>query len=901
MRYAPSKNNREKISSQRAVPRAQKTTRKAADTVQQLIDKAPTAIFIFQGEKNVFVNSAAEQLTGYRRQELLQMDFWGIVHPDYRMMVNQRGRARQRGVKVPARYEVKIIRKDGAERWLDYLGAAITWRGKAAVIGTTIDITERKHGEDKLRRHLTQLQALHETIVATSSNLDLANVLDVLLEKIDSFLAVPMVGVIRVRNNQTGDPQAMALRNVSEEEWLKFIPRGGSGLSRAVLETRATVMTVDAITDRRVRHPEFFRQLGLASYLGLPLTIGDKVVGDIGLFTKERHEFSEDQITFISTLASQAAIAIHNSQLYEQTKRRSDELTALNEITQAATRSLELGGVLREAVQAIARIAHFDGVRIHIFDEVAQVAHLQATFDSEPGLWPPIKTVSRGVGIVGKVAESGEPAIFEDVRTDARYAQLSHTSGAKKADGRFFGVFPIQTKIKSWGTLSCMAKQARTLKVEDIDLIVQMCDRVAVLIENVTLLESTVEKTKELSTLYSTVGDCMRFLDINTLLYQTMRRVLDIFGFDAARIYLRDESRDGLNLIVHEGFEPSIRLPERYDIGQGLIGFVAQSGECLVFDDMQNNAEYLRLAGTKIMWRGGYRGSFLMPLKAREGTIGVMNFVSKNSYPFKPGEIERIKAIAYHLGIAVGNARLFGQLTRRTRELEKANKAKDEFLGVISHELRTPLNVILGYMDFMKQNSTGDLSPQGQAIVAKVAGQAKVLSSLVESILVTTNIEAGMVELVATELNLAECFIQLRSFYEAAGTKDVKLIWDIPIDLPVIKTDGLKLQRILQNLIDNAIKFTDEGSVTVSARVLADENKVNFTVRDTGVGIARADISRIFDIFTQVDSSTTRSHEGVGLGLYIVRKLSELLNGSVEVQSEPGKGSAFTVAIPLNN
>jgi len=870
-------------------------------SIPQLVDTAPVGIFVFQAKKNIFVNPAAEALTGYSQHELLKMDFGDIIHPDFKLIVNQRGLARQRNVTVPSRYEVKIIRKDGTERWLDYSGNAIMWQGKAAVIGTVIDITDRKLAEVALGYRLDQLQLLHETVLSASSNLDLENVLNVVLEKVQSFLAVPMAGVIRVRNPQTGNPEAMALRNISEESWLKFLPWGGSGLSRAVLETKTIVMAVNALEDPRVRHPEFFRQLGLISYLGLPLAIGDKVIGDMGLFTKERREFSANEITFISTLTNQAAIAIHNSQLYEQTKRRTDELLALNHVTQATTRSHELGAVLQEAALAIARIVSFHSVRIYLFDEVAQATQLKATVDSEPGRWPLVKTIPRGVGIVGKVTDSGEPAIFEDIRNDPRYAEMSYTGGAKDAGGRFFAVFPIQTKLKSWGTLSCMAKEPRTLTVEDIDLIAQMCDQVAVAIENVTLLQSTMEKSKELSTLYSVVGDCMRFLDINALLYQTMRRVLDVFEFDAARVYLQDENRDGFSLIAHEGFEHTIKLPERYDVGQGLIGAVARSGECLVFADVQNDAEYLTRASAKIMLRGGYRGSFFIPLKARDGTVGVMNFVSKKVHPFSSTELERINAIAYHLGTAIGNARLFWQLTRRTRELVKANKAKDEFMGVISHELRTPLNVILGYTNIMMQNMAGDLTPRLHAIVSKVAGQAKALSTLVENILVTTNIEAGMVEVTASEVKLDEWFIRLRSLYEEPGAKDVQLIWDIPFDLPVILTDGTKLHRILQNLIDNAIKFTDVGRVTVSVRALVDESQVSFIVRDTGVGIAQQDIPRIFDLFSQVDSSSTRTHEGVGLGLHIVKKLVELLHGTIEVESEPARGSTFTVRLPVTS
>jgi GAF domain-containing protein len=245
-----------------------------------------------------------------------------------------------------------------------------------------------------------------------------------------------------------------------------------------------------------------------------------------------------------------------------------------------------------------------------------------------------------------------------------------------------------------------MAKTPRRLRAEEIDLIVAMCDQVGVAIENASLYQTTLEKAKELSTLYSVVSDSMRFLDIEALLRQTMRQVLDVFGFNAARIYLREE-QNGVRLVAQEGLEKSMALPERYALGEGLVGRVAQNGEPIVFEDMQHEPEYHRLAGTKIMLLAGFRGSFFIPLKIRDETIGVMNFVSRSAHPFSASDIQLINAIAYHIGIAVGNANLFSQLRQKTLELERADKAKNEFLGIISHELRTPLSLIMGYTDYM--------------------------------------------------------------------------------------------------------------------------------------------------------------------------------------------------------
>jgi PAS domain S-box-containing protein len=867
-------------------------------TVQRLINKASAAMFIFQGEKNILVNRAAEVLTGYKRKELLKMDFWEIMHADFKERVRQAGISRQRRGRVPLRYEVKIVRKDGVERWLDYSGAPIEIAGKAAVIGTAIDITESKRAQGELSRRLRQLQILHETYLATSSNLALETVLNILLEKIESLFPVPIVAVIRIMDEKTGEPTNTATRNITEAESVELVPHGGRGLSRQVLETRAPMMVVEANADPRVRYPEFFRRLGLVSYLGLPLTKGASLIGDIGLYTKVKYQFSPEEIRLVSTLASQAAIAIHNSGLYEDMKRKTEELAALHAVTRATTQSLDLNLVLQEAVQSIARVCRFDGARIYLFNEVAQEANLKANFESVPGSWSLVKTVSRGEGIIGKVAEMGEPEIFEDIRSNARYALMSQTRGARDAEGRFFGVFPIRTKLKSWGALSCMAKTPRRPGTEEIDLIVAMCDQVGVAIENASLYQTTLEKAKELSTLYSVVADSMRFLDTEELLRQTMRKVSDVFGFNAARIYLREDHQNGVRLVAQEGLEKSVAPPERYALGEGLIGRVAQTGEPIVFADMQHDPEYHRLAGPKIMLLAGFRGSFFIPLKVRDETIGVMNFVSRTAHPVSASDIQLINAIAYHIGIAVGNAKLFSQLRQQTFELEKADKAKNEFLGIISHELRTPLSLIIGYTDYVKQSLQNELTPQVEAVIAKVGEHAKMLSSLVERILVTTNIEAGMIELTLTDVDLEDWLDQVRFLYTRPDGEKVRLIWSIPPNLPVIRTDGVKLRQILQNLIDNAIKFTEEGSVEVAVHASADQETIRIEVHDTGIGIADEEIPQIFNIFRQADSSPARAHEGVGLGLYIVKRLVELLNGRVEVESELGKGSVFSIEIP---
>ncbi|MBI4490736.1 MAG: hypothetical protein HY694_16755 [Deltaproteobacteria bacterium] len=169
---------------------------------------------------------------------------------------------------------------------------------------------------------------------------------------------------------------------------------------------------------------------------------------------------------------------------------------------------------------------------------------------------------------------------------------------------------------------------------------------------------------------------------------------------------------------------------------------------------------------------------------------------------------------------------------------------------------------------------------------------------MITEILQATSIEAQAVKVEEQEVSLGGFLDDLRSNYEVPVDKELALKWDYSPELPTVRTDSEKLRHILQNLINNAVKFTERGQVTISARYNPRAKAVEFKVVDTGIGIQKELLPFIFDMFRQADSSETRSYGGVGIGLYIVRKFTDLLGGTIDAVSEPGKGSIFTVTIP---
>ncbi|MBI4515702.1 MAG: HAMP domain-containing histidine kinase [Deltaproteobacteria bacterium] len=258
--------------------------------------------------------------------------------------------------------------------------------------------------------------------------------------------------------------------------------------------------------------------------------------------------------------------------------------------------------------------------------------------------------------------------------------------------------------------------------------------------------------------------------------------------------------------------------------------------------------------------------------------------------PFRPQERRLLAAIANQAAVALENARLM-------EEARAANRLKSEFVATVSHELRTPLNVIIGYTDLLREAALGDPGEQSAAL-DRIRQQSLQLLDLIQAMLDVSRLDAGGLRLNLEEFDLGALFASLRTSVPSnwCGPK-VKVDWLNRGGAATLRTDRGKLEMILRNLIHNALKYTEAGAVSVAAEEVGDQAQVCFSVTDTGPGIALEDQTAIFEMFRQA-SATPGRDGGVGLGLYIVKRLSEALGGSVSVHSQPGAGACFRVVLP---
>ena len=505
--------------------------------------------------------------------------------------------------------------------------------------------------------------------------------------------------------------------------------------------------------------------------------------------------------------------------------------------------------------------------------------------------------------MIGHVAETGEPMIFEDVRTDPRYARLSTTKATANANFGFFAVIPIKTKTRIFGVILFSAQSPRKLAPDETRLLTAISENLAVAVEKANLYRESEKKAQQLSVLNS-IGEAVnQSLNLDIVLHTAIDRMTKTLNFDASWIYMLGRSGEEFDLKSHTGIDAeTIRILSRKDISSAVIGKILSSGERLVFESFDEDSTDRQsvVANLSFASIAGF------PIKAKDKVIGVLHLASRAKHHFALDELQLIESITQEIGVAADNARLFEQvhskteeLSRTNKELDQANQAKSEFISAMSHELRTPLNVIMGNAELTSDGFWGPINAEQKTSMEKIRHHSRFLLKLVNDVLALSRLDAKKMSLELSTVDIDEVLAHVQSHVEQLNrSKRLEVDWDVDHDLPEITTDETKLEEILQNLIGNAFKFTPKGQIKLRVKNRPDKSCIEFCVADSGIGIDPQDMARIFNAFEQIREAHTGEFNGVGLGLSIVKNYLDLMNGDIRVESRPGEGSTFTFTVP---
>ena len=487
-----------------------------------------------------------------------------------------------------------------------------------------------------------------------------------------------------------------------------------------------------------------------------------------------------------------------------------------------------------------------------------------------------------------------EVVVYDDLEVDA-------PSDARRSDLMAMGirailVAPLVYGGRLFGQVIAMSHSKRRHAEREIRLMRAAAEQIAAAIERLTLLEQAERRARDLDIVRRVTTATATILDTDTMLTRVCDLTKEGFDLYHVHIYLLDD--DGKRLVLRAGAgAPGRIMRERghaiaANSPRSLVARAARTRSAVIVNDVSQVQDFLPnplLPET--------RSEMAVPMIVGDRLLGVMDVQSTQTERFQEADIDVKTALGEQVSVAVQNALLYAREVETTAQLRELDRLKSEFLASMSHELRTPLNSILGYAEVLADGIDGELPEEAVIDVGAIHESGQHLLGLINDILDLSKIEAGHMELDLESLPLSEVVEDIARIVPALiREKPVIFVKDVPGALPHLLADRQRLRQILTNLVSNAIKFTDRGSIRVEAVQKADQ--VEITVRDTGTGIAPEHLGLIFEQFRQVDNSSTRRVGGTGLGLPITQRLVRMHGGDIRVESTPDSGSAFIFTIP---
>jgi signal transduction histidine kinase/HAMP domain-containing protein len=598
--------------------------------------------------------------------------------------------------------------------------------------------------------------------------------------------------------------------------------------------------------------------------------------------------------------------------LYEELKARTHELTealtyqtATGEVLKAISRStLHLQPVLQTLVETATQLCRADKGFLFRLEEGHYRLKASFGFDQEFQRFiedHPIRPDASGT-VVGRTAMERRVLHYDDAMTDERY-----TWREAQSFGGFRTVLgvPLLRDGEPIGVMALARDHVESFTGTQIELVTVFADQAVIAIENARLVRELKEQSgalaasvEELKALAETGQAVSGTLDLTQVLDLVSSRAMVLGQADACGLFRYDRTNRAFVLWrasgLDEAFSERIRHIRILEVETVMGSAIRQHGPVAVSDITELPNWPLRDAAVG----AGIRSVLVVPLVRAERVFGTLVLMRREQAEFPRRTVDLMQTFANQSVLAIQNARLFREIEDKSHQLEIASQHKSQFLANMSHELRTPLNAVLGYAEMLLDGVYGEVAGEAHEILAYIQANGHHLLALINDVLDLSKIEAGQLTLALDDYAIQSVVEAVVSAAQPlARAKGLELQVSVVEDLPLGRGDERRLTQVLLNLVGNAIKFTDAGSVTITATAVGD--LLELAVADTGPGIAPADQERIFDPFQQVDNSSTREKGGTGLGLTISRRIVQMHGGTISVESAPGQGSTFRIRIPL--
>ena len=710
---------------------------------------------------------------------------------------------------------------------------------------------------------ISKLDRLAEVARIVSGELDLEKLVQGITDAATELTGAQFGAFFYNVTNDAGESYMLyTISGVPREAFSKFPMPRNTPIFAPTFAGEATVRSANIQKDPRYGHNAPYHgmpagHLPVVSYLAVPVVTREgNVLGGLFFGHAEENVFSDAEERIAEALAAQAAVAIDNARLYRTLR----EDRARSAASERRYRSLVLTTPTRQAISA----ANSEGYREE--DSPSWRELTGQSFEEMRGLgW--LNAVSPAHR--DRVARAWDEAIASRATFDQQFALRLADGSYRWVASRAVPVYDTGGKVGEW---ICTTTDVHDARVSD--------DAHRLLARATELFASSLDYEQTLKTLTTLAVPEMAdwcAVDMADDVHPPFRRLAIAhvdptkteLAWEMYRKYPPDPEKSQIAAVLRSGKSQLVTT-----IPPGMI-------ESTIKDEEQ----------ARIAREVGLMSWMIVPLRSRGRVLGAVSFVSSDSQRrFTEVDLQQAEELARRASVAIDNAMLF-------RDAQQANRAKDEFLATLSHELRTPMTSILGWARLLRMGLPAD---EAMEAVEAIEKSALVQAQLIDDILDVSRIISGKLRVDPEPVDLRTIAdAALATVHPAAQAKNIEIVTSFPPSLPAVAGDEGRLQQVIWNLLSNAIKFTPRGG-SVTLRIEAGGSLLRLTVQDSGEGISPEFLPHVFEAFRQQDSSTTRIHGGIGLGLAIVRYIVELHGGRVSVDSPgAGKGSTFTVELPV--
>ncbi len=770
----------------------------------------------------------------------------------------------------------------------DYYQPKHTQRVMASAnqVMTTIESTRLFHSA---KQALEEVRILNEVARSATSTLDLDEALRRGLQTLmgtRSFQRVNILLLDEARGELCLHP-ALAESNAFPPRAFSRSPLG-QGITGWVAQNRTPLRVSDVRQDRRY----IAGYAGTLSELCVPLQVGDKLIGVLDVQSTKPNAFTESDERLLTTLSGQLSAVIENSRLVGEAQQHVRELTSLMQVSQALNEAKDLDTILDIVLEEVFVLLASNEGSVILKDPPASN---RLRIVAERGLGPEVverfnnRPVFTHEGTYRRALSTRSIVEVADTSTDPDFL---HDVGSRATQ---VTNIPLVT---DQGTIGLIAADGLPLDDAKRRLLTALAGMAAVAIEKERLHQETVAHLAEVSTLYTLSTQITSSLSTTSVLESIVSILRMTLDCRACSIFLINATKDYLQLEVASGPSVAWKGVARLRVGEGISGRVIAERRAIYIPDTLQESDF-------IFFDPQIRSLLVVPLIVRGEAIGTLSIDDTQPNAFDM-EIRLLTIAAAQAAVAIENAQLYeslhlsySELERAFEELRQLDTMKSELIQNISHELRTPLTFIKGYVELLRDGELGDLPDAQQSAIEIVADKAEALSRLVDDII--SMLQAGREQIHRAVISLAEIgHAAIQAAQPSAAKAGLALNDEIPENMPPVVGDERRLGQVFDNLLQNAIKFSNPGG-TITVRMRAKDSQVLTEVEDTGIGIPASQLPRIFDRFYQVDGTTTRRFGGTGLGLAIVRQIVEAHGGEVGVRSEVDKGSLFFFTLPKAN